>query len=346
MQMTSLRRYKMPGMISHYLCGELTAKQLEGTKVGTLIQKHREIYNLGTQGPDFFFYYLPCMLKPKLYMLGNKIHTSNVNDFFRSLLINALRLKGDERASAIAYICGYITHYTLDANTHPYIYYQSGFKTKDDSKSKLHYSIQHRDFETKVDTLMLKLIVNAEPAGKRLWQLIHVDRNQAHAATKVISRGLGQVYDVKLKKKQIYSAMSSMITLTRVLQSNSGKRKLLLGAVEGLTMPEKGYLSSLIHDQYVDDTRDHLNLQGNPWVHPSDDPSETSNHKNHAFTDMFQKSVDDSVNLIAALEQLLHKDITLDNYLKKLGNRSFKTGQDCELNRDFLYHAELLGKNA
>jgi len=336
----------MPGMISHYLCGELAAKQLESTKIGKLIQKHREVYNLGTQGPDFFFYYLPCMIKPKLYMLGNVIHTSKVSDFFRSMLVNALHLKGEERTSAIAYICGYITHYTLDANTHPYIYYQSGFKTKDDSKTKLHYSIRHRDFETKLDTLMLKLIVDSEPASKKIWQLIHADHRQASAAAKVISRGLGQVYDVKLKKKQVYRAMSSMITLTRILQSNSGKRKLLLGTAEGLIMPEKGYLSSLIHDQYVDDSRDHLNLQGNPWVHPWDDPSESTNHKDHAFTDMFQKSIDDSAKLMASVEQLLHKDITLPTLLERLGNRSFKTGHDCSLTQDFLYHAEMLPKNA
>jgi len=336
----------MPGMISHYLCGELTAKQLEGTKIGTLIQKHREIYNLGTQGPDFFFYYLPCLLRPKLYLLGNVIHTSHVNAFFRSMLINALHLKGDERESAIAYICGYITHYVLDANTHPYIYYHSGFKTQGDSRSKLHYSVRHRDFETKLDTLMLKLIVHAEPASKRLWQLIHVDREQAKSAAKVISRGLGEVYDVKLRKKQVYRAMSSMITLTRVLQSNSGKRKLLLGAAESLVMPEKGALSSLIHDQQVDDTLGHLNLEGRKWVHPWDDPDDHSSHKDHAFTDMFQKSVDDSAALMESLEQVLHKNITLPVFLEKLGNRSFKTGHDCSLNRDFLYHADMLRKNA
>ncbi|MCL2616740.1 MAG: zinc dependent phospholipase C family protein, partial [Defluviitaleaceae bacterium] len=239
----------MPGMISHYLCGELCAARLRGRDIGGVVERHRQIYNLGTQGPDFFFYYIPCLIMPKIYRLGNVMHTSRVGQFFGSLLEHAMRLSGSERDAALSYICGYLTHYALDTNAHPYIYYKSGFKTEGDSRPSLHYSIMHRNFETNLDILMLKLASDEKPADKKLWQLISVSHKQAISAAGVISGGLRDVYGIELSKRQVYRAMHSMVAISRVLQSKSGRRKSMIGAVEGLLMPERGYISSLIHDQ-------------------------------------------------------------------------------------------------
>ncbi len=43
-----------------------------------------------------------------------------------------------EREIAFSYIAGYLTHYVLDVNTHPYIYYKSGLKT-DHNQLKQHF---------------------------------------------------------------------------------------------------------------------------------------------------------------------------------------------------------------
>ena len=334
----------MPGMITHYLCGELCLGRLQESEMGGVIKRHRQIYNLGTQGPDFFFFYIPCLIKPRLYRLGNVMHNSNVGQFFRSLFTNTMKLEGSERDAALSYICGYLTHYALDTNTHPYIYYRSGFKTEGDSRPSLHYSIMHRKFETNLDILMLKLATGKAPADKKLWQLINVDRRQAASTASVISGGLMDVYGIRLSHRQVYRAMSSMVMISRVLQSRSGRRKRLIGAVEGLLMPQKGYLTSLIHDQAADGGNDYLNLGGEPWYYPWDNPSlEETNRQHQAFTDMFEKSTDDAVALIEGFGRFVSGELEIDAFLQAIGNKSFTTGQDCSAKLDFLYHAAAHG---
>jgi len=331
----------MPGMISHYLCGELCVKRLSGNGVGRVIEGHRQIYNLGTQGPDFFFYYIPCLLRQDWYRLGNVLHTSRVGEFFKSLLTHAIKLSGEERDAALSYICGYLTHYALDCNAHPYIYYKSGFKTEGDNRPKLHYSVLHQHFETNVDIMMLKLATGQQPADKRLWQLINVSRAQSAAAASVISSGLKEVYGVEMGKRQVYRAMSSMVLVTRMLQSRKGRRKSLIGSVEGLLMPQSGYLSSLIHDQEPLDY-DYLNLRREPWSYPWNNPSdEGAVLQNQTFTDMFHHAVDDSVRFIEGFESLINGALDMDEFLDIIGNNSFATGQDWTEELNFLYHSNI-----
>jgi len=256
------------------------------------------------------------------------------------MLEHSMKLTGGEREAALSYICGYLTHYALDGNAHPYIYYKSGFKTEGDSRPSLHYSIRHQSFETNVDIEMLKLAASQEPADKRLWRLIRVSRLQAAGAASVISSGLSDVYGIKLGKRSVYRAMSSMVTITRLLQSRTGRRKRLIGSVEGLLMKESGYVSSLIHDQRTDG-QDYLNLRREPWAYPWDNPNEDSSLQSHAFTDMFQKSVDDSVRLIESFDCLLRGEVDLDAFLDMIGNNSFTTGRDWQVKLDFLYHAHI-----
>ena len=331
----------MPGMITHYLCGELSAARLVGSGAGDIIERNRQIYNLGTQGPDFFFYYIPCLIRPSIYRLGNVLHSSCVGGFFRSMLEHSLKLEGAEREAALSYICGYLTHYALDCAAHPYIYYKSGFKTEGDSRPSLHYSIMHQNFETNVDIQMLKLATGSKPADKKLWKLINVSRSQAAGAALAISGGLRDVYGVTMGTKQVLRAMYSMVLITRMLQSRTGKRKRLIGSVEGLLMKESGYVSSLIHNQESDDT-DYLNLRREPWHYPWDNPQDKETSlQSIAFTDMFQKSVDDSVRLIENFDLLLQEKISLDEFMEMIGDNSFTTGRDCKVKLNLLYHANL-----
>jgi len=330
-------------MISHYLCGGLCHSRIKNSHLGGVISRHRQVYNLGTQGPDFLFYYIPCLLRPSWYRLGNVLHSRRVGEFFRSLLEHALKLEGERRESALAYICGYLSHYALDTNAHPYIYYKAGFKTQGDTRPSLHYSVCHQDFETQIDTAMLKLISNKRPADKKLWQLINTNRDQSAGAASVISDSLQRVYGVRMSERHVRRAMSSMVVITRVLQSRSGRRKRIISSAEELIMPASGYLSSLIHDQEAGGY-DYLNLGRKQWSLPWEKPCpDASNTRTLAFTDMFRSAVDDSARFITELDSVLRGASNLDSFLAKVGNLSFSTGRDCTEKLDFVHHGGLEG---
>ena len=119
----------MPGFLTHYLFGKQLLKHPNMEHCSPMfinaITKHRNVYNLGLQGPDLFFYYLPCNLD-KNKKLGNIMHVSHIGDYF-SYCVNYLNSITDIRTRDIftAYLAGAIGHYTLDCTAHPFIYFRT-----------------------------------------------------------------------------------------------------------------------------------------------------------------------------------------------------------------------------
>ncbi len=115
----------MPSSITHQLIAE-EARAFLPPAAKTATERFPDEYYLGCQGPDvFFFYRIGCKSE---YNLGKFLHRYRVYDVF-SLFSDALRGKEgaprfteEERAQALSYICGYITHYAADAAFHPFVY--------------------------------------------------------------------------------------------------------------------------------------------------------------------------------------------------------------------------------
>ncbi len=322
----------MPGLITHYICGDICINKIEDDNIRRILKKHRQIYNIGTQGPDMFFYYLPCLVRKNWLELGNRLHKTNVRAYMDAMISAMYALDKEKRESVASYLAGYLTHYALDCHTHPYIYYKAGFKTEGDRTHRLKYSVNHRNFETGIDVLMLKLISSEKPSDKRLWELLHVTSGEVRDTAEVISRALKDVYDVNMSRKHVYNAMFYMFTTNRILQSRGGKRKRLMEFIESFTFKEH-VVSSLIHKQLVDDGVDYLNIKKSPWHYPWDN----KNPQTHSFTEMFEKSVEESLSLITAEFAFLNGELSKDELMDMIGNRSLASGQDADSDFGFKY---------
>lgn len=103
----------MPANYAHYRFG----KELIGTmpaEAKACIQRFRRMYDMGLQGPDFFFYYFPWM-KTNVGSLGSRFHEQSGLEFF------AHATKAATSEAARAYLYGLLAHYSLDSLVHPYI---------------------------------------------------------------------------------------------------------------------------------------------------------------------------------------------------------------------------------
>lgn len=336
MVITIIKKWKevfvIAGLITHYICGEVCLKTLENSHVKNLISKNRQIYNIGTQGPDIFFYYLPCLYVKKWYRLGNVLHKTKIQSFFSSMLDYIKELDSAEKDILVAYLSGYLTHYSLDCHTHPYIYYRSGFKVEGDKGMKIKHSVNHRSFETSIDVLMLKLISSEKPSDKKIHNLIKASKNETMSTAKILSNVLRDVYNVDMTDKHIYRAIYSMVAVNKVLQSKKGKRKYLMEFVENFTVGEN-ILSCMIHDQDVKGDIDFLNLKKSRWYLPWD------NEKEHelTFTDMFNDAVLKANEMIQGVHNFLNEDISKEELLNIIGNNSLNTGLDWDMPLDFKF---------
>ena len=103
----------MPASYAHYRFGKLLLPTLP-SHVRQTIQRFRRMYDLGLQGPDFFFYYNP-FLSTATGQLGKTLHRQSGQEFFS----NACKAASSEAAEA--YLYGILAHYCLDSVCHPFI---------------------------------------------------------------------------------------------------------------------------------------------------------------------------------------------------------------------------------
>ncbi|MDR2650552.1 MAG: zinc dependent phospholipase C family protein [Clostridiales bacterium] len=329
----------MPGFITHYICGEATINKLP-RDIQEILRDSRQLYNVGCQGPDMFFYYLPGLIKKNMKNLGVDMHKTNVRVFFSNMLDN-MTAAADERLMIFSYICGYLSHYALDCGTHPYVYYKSGFQVEGDKTPRLRYSVRHRSFETAIDVLMLKIMSGEKPAGIKLWQLIKAEKSHAMVIAAALSSAVSDAYNRRISSKEVFSAIRYMVGLTRILQSKRGRRKRLMELAEDLTLGEH-VMSSIIHTQEIKDGEDYLNIKKKPWYMPWDGDNEI----NHSFGEMYNQAVAEGAKLIERNFLFMTGSIGKETLLKDIGNRSLASGLDIDEDKAFRVHVSTVERTA
>lgn len=103
----------MPSNIAHYRFGKLAFSSLP-SEARSCIQRFRRLYDMGQQGPDFFFYCNP-LWETSSVKLGHSYHQQTGQEYFTK----AANLAATEAAKA--YLYGVLGHYCLDSHCHPYV---------------------------------------------------------------------------------------------------------------------------------------------------------------------------------------------------------------------------------
>ena len=110
----------MPAAYAHYIFGDRVLAQLP-EHLRVMVDgspRSRALYNIGVQGPDFFyFYHLYHPFNP-VSSVGIQMHHSQAAPFFEQAR-KKLQKKFDP--DLYAYVLGFITHFMLDSTCHPYI---------------------------------------------------------------------------------------------------------------------------------------------------------------------------------------------------------------------------------
>lgn len=79
--------------------------------------------------------------------------------------------------------------------------------------------------------------------------------------------------------------------------------------------------------------KNYLNRNHNIWYNPTNKSIKSQD----SFDELYQKSLKETLYIFNLTNKVMNNTITLENYLKKLGNRSYATGLDCNLKENFKY---------
>ncbi len=119
----------MPAIFTHIQFGKEVAKELP-RELRSLVAAHPQAFYAGTQGPDLLFYHKPLKKKAKnpARKKGWDLHAQAPEQFFlrgaRLLLADESNLREGEfipTSAEAAYLLGFLCHFTLDSQCHPYI---------------------------------------------------------------------------------------------------------------------------------------------------------------------------------------------------------------------------------
>ena len=311
----------MPGFLTHYISGQALLKVIDPT-IQKIIKPCERLYNLGTQGPDIFFYYMPGQLRKRSRGIGTQMHLSDLGVFLVEMARAAKEAHPKARDVIFAYTAGFVMHYALDVSAHPYVYAM----THHDNAPRIKNSADHRKFETAIDVAMLRLMSSKKPADYNQWELIAADGYQMYTASAAMSEVLKGVYDRDIPVKIVRRAMRFTVYLTRLLQSRKGRRKRWMELVENVTIRENLF-SALVHMQEVSGECDCLNAKKSTWHAPWEKEDETHND---SFVERYQSAVEEGAKMINFLYEYVYRNVDLQELIETIGNRSLKTGMNCE----------------
>lgn len=187
----------MPTTYAHFKHGEAVRERVN-PEAKKIIDKYPELFHFGVHGPDLLFYY-DALKKNPVNRLGSAIHSRPGKEFFgpAAEVIRELEQEksGDLNAS-LAYLYGFLCHYSLDVCCHGYI------QEKIDASG-----ISHAEIEAELDRELLVRDGLDPVRAKVTGHLVPSGRN-----ARVISRFFGGV-----SQEEILKAMKDMVKYLDIL---------------------------------------------------------------------------------------------------------------------------------
>jgi hypothetical protein len=121
----------MPAYLTHKEAGD---RVLEAVSL-----PQRAAFLLGCQGPDMLFFhnYQPWRRDKTMFALGVLMHNGDTRALLKHLIGFVRGYTGADRDELVSYAAGFLTHYAIDKNAHPFVYGKTG---EDDAR---HQAIEY-----------------------------------------------------------------------------------------------------------------------------------------------------------------------------------------------------------
>lgn len=306
----------MPNIITHKIFAEEVLKKCQKKDIKEIIQKHLQLYYIGSNGPDFLFFYhakpWEAYKNHSLNRIGSRLHSEGINAFYTSAIASVQKEKDlFVKEAQVAYLMGHLCHWSLDMKTHPYIFHKSG----EDS------SLHHR-FESMMDTMMLKKYYHMDIRDFPTYEICEFDDEMLKAIARIYVPAIKDTFNEEIKVYQLREALTSWKEIQKMLHDPKAKKIKFLKAVEKV-LRRPWAISGNVVPVEIDDTFDVLNEQKEAWLHPCDH-QETSDA---SFQELFDEAIDQAVVLLDKVYGCVEYDAPSISLVNLLDDRAYDTGR-------------------
>ena len=311
----------MPAFATHYLFLEEIREELEKETDFSLDYKTAGV---GTQGPDIFIFHRlwpPVTIYKSLFGTASKIHRGKPAELFEAFADYLKTSKN--RDIALSYIYGFILHYALDRNCHPFVYAYQDMITSENKH--IHSLAAHNQVEHAVDTYLLYNRKGIYPPSLfNPEETFTTDETALSEIAELMHCVVERCYGKDVERKEIIKAVTDTASLQATLSDKNGNATKIAHMIERPLGPLTGYfkLSASIKPKDLDLAQKYANERHKEWTSPYSHITSTE-----SFEDLFEKSKSDALELIKGFNEICEGKKT---GLEVTKNISFLTGLPVE----------------
>ncbi|MDO4270622.1 MAG: zinc dependent phospholipase C family protein [Eubacteriales bacterium] len=248
----------MADFVSHHLFGE-QALEVFPASVQQIAARRPACFCWGCQGPDPLFYRRIALGSP-LHGLGNRMHSERTDELFAALARAVDCLTGDNHEIAAAYFYGFLCHYALDSEIHPYVYCrQEQIRSAD---AKLSASAVHCQIESDIDYLVYERLYQEPVTSFEPEQDYTLLYEEKAVLAVLLHAVLRSVYGEAVPTRDLRRAFDEMLAWQTFLYSDS--RLVYRGARRAERLAGRGALLTG-HMKVERPEWDALNEERDPW---------------------------------------------------------------------------------
>lgn len=264
----------MPGFTTHYILGMKAYNDLPANSLKYIISKYRWLYQLGLQGPDIFFYYIPVLRHRDYRNVGSYMHEHHIRDFFANYLKGLAEIDSrQQREEGLAYFCGYLCHYIGDSICHPYVYGRIGYDAKAPT-SQAHG--RHAALENDLDAILLWKYKKKKPSQFNQTATICLNGMEMQFISRFLAKIINETYypitysnNFQVSSSMVYRSIMALRFGCRTLADPKGSKRDKIAFVEQLFLNNPVASTKLVTDD-ISDPRQSLNLDHETWCNPWD----------------------------------------------------------------------------
>ena len=222
----------------------------------------------------------------------------------------------------ISYIYGYLTHYILDKESHPYIYsLQKNLRSKYKYRSSI---ALHKSIETHIDSLLLLKFKNLKPYEFKDYLYINLSNHELIIFSDMYSYLVSSVYEKSISGDDIKKSFRTFKKVEKKINSSPNILSKIYLNIKNKTA-KNSFINNEVYSNYTHCINDLLNENHNKWVDPF-----SNQESNSSYLDIYKDSLGLYVDLINYLNLYFDSRISLYSLLVKLDNKSFLTNQNCD----------------
>lgn len=309
----------MPNIITHKIFAEEVLKNIQDEEIRKIIEEHLQIYYIGSNGPDYLFFYhakpWEALKNHEPNKIGSELHKRGINDFYASSLHSIRKETSDPiKSNMLAYIFGHLCHWALDMISHPFIFYRTG----DCNGQSASY---HHRFESMMDAIMLEQYHHVDIREYPFYEICTYDEEMLKAIARIYVPAVKKALNQELKVYDIRVSLNEWKDIQKLLYDPYTRKTPLLKTMEKVVQ-KPWLISGNVVPQVIDETFDVLNLAKKEWLHPCNQQIK----RKESFLDLFQIAVMIAADMINIMYACVENELDESNLLSALADRAYDTG--------------------